>query len=239
MFNRKITDSDCFTEMPTSTQNLYFHLNMNADDDGFIGNAKKIMRNIGASEDDLRILLAKKYLISFDNYVFVVKHWWVHNTLMKDRYTETIYIEEKNMLEKEKNGAYVERIDSSVNGLLTDCYRLDNADIDIDIDISNIDNNKYIVDFFDSVWKLYPRKEGKSAISKSKMKELYKVGYERLSKAVMKYANEVQGRDKQYILMGSTFFNTRYKDYLEDDTDDVVDVVDVPVVEVVSKGGRQ
>ena len=69
--------------------------------------------------------------------------------------------------------------------------------------------------FFDSVWSLYPRKEGKSSISNAKKKELYNVGYEKLSKAIETYAKEVANRDKQYILMGSTFFNTRYKDYVE------------------------
>ena len=103
MFTMKIVDSDAFLDMPLSTQCLYFHLNMRADDDGFIGNPKKIMRMIGASEDDLKILLAKRFLIIFEDSVVVVKHWWMHNTLARDRYHETSYTDEKSLLKiKEK-----------------------------------------------------------------------------------------------------------------------------------------
>ena len=116
---------------------------------------------------------------------------------------------------REKQALLTEKNECNV----TDRYivTLRNAtDKDIDID-KEIDKDNNIVVFFESVWKLYPRKEGKSAISKSQKKKLYKLGYEKLSKAIIKYADEVKGRDKQYILMGSTFFNGRYEDYLDDD----------------------
>ena len=106
MFTMKIVDSDAFLDMPLSTQCLYFHLNMRADDDGFVGNPKKIMRMIGASEDDFKILLAKKFLIIFDNNVVVIKHWWMHNTLAKDRYQETSYTDEKSLLKIKDNKSY-------------------------------------------------------------------------------------------------------------------------------------
>ena len=102
----KIVDSDAFLEMPLSTQCLYFHLNMRADDDGFVGNSKKIMRMIGANEDDLKILLAKRFLIYFEDSVVVIKHWWIHNTLSKDRYSETTYIDDKAQLYVKENKAY-------------------------------------------------------------------------------------------------------------------------------------
>lgn len=108
MFTKKIIDSDAFLDMPLSTQSLYFHLNMRADDDGFINNPKKIMRMIGASEDDLKVLISKRFILAFDNGVVVVKHWRMHNLLRKDRYTETQYIEEKNMLLLKDNGVYTE-----------------------------------------------------------------------------------------------------------------------------------
>jgi hypothetical protein len=106
MFTMKIVDSDAFLEMPLSTQCLYFHLNMRADDDGFIGNPKKIMRIIGASDDDLRLLIAKRFLLTFDDGVLVIKHWRMHNTLSKQRYHETQYLDEKSMLKLKKNGSY-------------------------------------------------------------------------------------------------------------------------------------
>ena len=94
MFALKIIDSDAFLDMPVSAQNLYFHLSMRADDDGFISSPKKIMRMIKASDDDMKILLAKRFLLSFDTGIVVIKHWRLHNYIAKDRYTETIYKEE-------------------------------------------------------------------------------------------------------------------------------------------------
>ena len=109
MFTKKITDSDPFTEMPLSAQALYFHLNMNADDDGFLNNPKKIQRSIGASEDDLKLLIAKRFILTFEKGVIVIKHWRMHNLLRKDRYSETQYIEEKDTLLLQKDGSYTEK----------------------------------------------------------------------------------------------------------------------------------
>ena len=109
MFTQKIIDSDAFLDMPLSTQALYFHLNMRADDDGFINNPKRIQRTIGASEDDLKLLIAKRFVICFENGVIVIKHWRMHNTLRKDRYNPTQYQEQYAMLEVKKNSAYTEK----------------------------------------------------------------------------------------------------------------------------------
>ena len=109
MFTKKITDSDPFTEMPLSAQALYFHLNMHADDDGFLNNPKKIQRSIGASEDDLKLLIAKRFILIFEKGVIVIKHWRMHNLLRKDRYTSTQYIEEKDTLMLQKDGSYTEK----------------------------------------------------------------------------------------------------------------------------------
>lgn len=105
MFAKTIVDSDAFLDMPTSTQALYFHLSMRADDDGFINNPKKIQRMVGASNDDTKILLTKKFIIAFDSGVIVIKHWKIHNYIQKDRYKETLYQEEKSTLTlNEANG---------------------------------------------------------------------------------------------------------------------------------------
>lgn len=109
MFTQKIIDSDAFLDMPLSTQSLYFHLNMRADDDGFVNNPKKIQRMIGASEDDLKLLLAKRFILGFENGVVVIKHWRMHNLLRKDRYNPTQYIEEMNTLMINDNGSYTEK----------------------------------------------------------------------------------------------------------------------------------
>ena len=109
MFTKKIIDSDPFLDMPLSAQSLYFHLNMRADDDGFINNAKKIQRMIGASEDDLKLLVAKRFVLAFESGVIVIKHWRMHNLLRKDRYNPTHYKEEFEMLGLKDNGSYTEK----------------------------------------------------------------------------------------------------------------------------------
>ena len=106
MFAKTIIDSDAFIDMPLSTQALYFHLSMRADDDGFINNPKKIQRMIGASEDDLKLLIAKKFIIPFESGIVVIKHWKIHNYIRNDRYKETVYKEEKAMLNLKENNAY-------------------------------------------------------------------------------------------------------------------------------------
>ena len=106
MFSKTIVDSDAFLDMPLSTQALYFHLSMRADDDGFLNNAKKIQKIIGASDDDLKLLIIKRFVIAFDDGIIVVKHWRMNNYLRKDRYTPTVYQEEFKMLGIKDNGAY-------------------------------------------------------------------------------------------------------------------------------------
>ena len=106
MFAKTIIDSDVFLDMPLSTQALYFHLNMRADDDGFINNPKKIARMIGASDDDLKLLMVKAFIIPFENGIVVIKHWRINNYIRSDRYKETIYQEEKSLLEIKDNGRY-------------------------------------------------------------------------------------------------------------------------------------
>lgn len=106
MFTQKIIDSDAFLDMPLSSQALYFHLNMRADDDGFVNNPKKVARVISASEDDLKLLLAKRFIIGFNSGVIVIKHWRMHNTLKSDRYHPTDYQDELGQLYIKPNKAY-------------------------------------------------------------------------------------------------------------------------------------
>jgi len=108
MFTTKIVDSDAFLDMPLSAQALYFHLNMRADDDGFVNNPRKIQRMIGASEDDLKLLIAKRFVLTFESGVVVIKHWRMHNLLRKDRYHPTQYQEEMQTLCLKDNQAYTE-----------------------------------------------------------------------------------------------------------------------------------
>ena len=99
----KLIDSDTFLDMPSSAQALYFHLAMRADDDGFLGNPKRIRKDIGAAEDDLKLLIAKGYILPFESGVIVITHWRIHNYLRQDRYKPTIHTKEKEQLVLEDN----------------------------------------------------------------------------------------------------------------------------------------
>ena len=110
MFAKCITESDAFLDMPLSTQALYFHLGMVADDDGFVSSPKKITRSISASEDDLKLLIAKRFILTFESGVVVIKHWKMNNYIAKDRYKPTVYTEEKALIELKDNNSYTECI---------------------------------------------------------------------------------------------------------------------------------
>lgn len=107
MFSLDIVDSDAFLSMPISTQNLYFHLGMRADDDGVVDNPKTIKRIVGANDDDLSILIAKKFVVPFEEKgLIVIKHWLINNTIRKDRYVPSKYQNEVKQLGLDENGAY-------------------------------------------------------------------------------------------------------------------------------------
>ena len=106
MFAKTIIDSDMFLDMSLSTQALYFHLSIRADDDGFVNNPKKIQRMIGCGDDELKMLVAKKFIIPFESGICVIKHWRIHNYIRTDRYKETPYQEEKSQLILKDNNSY-------------------------------------------------------------------------------------------------------------------------------------
>ena len=108
MFARSIIDSDAFLDMGASAQCLYFHLGMRADDEGFVNNPKKIQRMIGAADDDMKILIAKRYVLVFESGVLVIKHWKIHNYIQKDRFKPTLYKEERELLAVKDNKSYTE-----------------------------------------------------------------------------------------------------------------------------------
>lgn len=110
MFSLDIVDSDAFLDMPVSSQNLYFHLGMRADDDGFLNNPKKIAKMVGASDDDLRVLIAKRFVLQFESGIVVIKHWRINNYIRPDRYKPTTYQDEFAKVIIKKNGAYTDGI---------------------------------------------------------------------------------------------------------------------------------
>jgi len=124
MFALTIVSSDAFLEMPTSARLLYYDLGMRADDDGFINAPKSIMKMTGASDDDLRLLIAKKFVIPFDKGIVVIKHWNINNYIQKDRYTETVYKEEKALLKLDTNKTY-HLIDKTYPECIQNGYEMD------------------------------------------------------------------------------------------------------------------
>lgn len=151
MFAKTIVTSDDFLDMPMSARCLYFTLGMFADDDGFVNNPKSIMRQVGASNDDMNLLIAKKYLIIFENGVIVIKHWRMHNYIQKDRYTPTKYIEQKETLYLDKNKVYTQ--DKKLakydcyGTLIDNVYKMDTQDrigkdrLELDNNIANKESN--------------------------------------------------------------------------------------------------
>lgn len=117
MFSKTIIDSDAFLDMPLSTQALYFHLSMRADDDGFINNPKKIQRMVGCNQDDITLLIAKRFVIPFESGVCVIKHWRIHNYIRTDRYKETPYQEEKSQLILKDNNSYTLSNEMTIIGI--------------------------------------------------------------------------------------------------------------------------
>lgn len=120
MFTKKITESDAFLEMPLSTQCLYFHLNMAADDEGFVNSPRRIQKMVGASDDDLKLLMAKAFILTFESGVIVIKHWKMHNYIQSDRFHPTDYKDERALLSVKDNKSYT--LDTEC---IQDGYKLD------------------------------------------------------------------------------------------------------------------
>ena len=140
MFTKKITESDAFLDMPTSAQALYFHLNMNADDDGFVNNPKMIARIVGARNEDLKILEDRRFVLPFPSGVIVIKHWKMNNTIQSDRYKKTSYVEELSQLDVKDNKSYTWK--QNGNSLETDWQQFGNTlETQIRLDKTRLDKN--------------------------------------------------------------------------------------------------
>ncbi|WP_243198140.1 DNA replication protein [Weissella diestrammenae] len=216
MISKKVTDTDVFLEMHLSTQALYFHLNMHADDDGFVSNVNTIMRMIGASGDDAKILIAKQFLIPFDDSgVVVIKDWRIHNYIRKDPYNETMYKEERKKLSVDANGAY------QVNEPSTERARVVNEtspQVRLGKDRLGKDSKDIRapkIEFsedFEKLWEMYPNKKGKNVAQKAfnkAIKDGDTVEQIRAGIEAYKAYTKAEGTPVMYIKHGSTFFNQR------------------------------
>lgn len=179
MFSMDVVDTDKFLEMPTSTQALYFHLGMRADDDGFVSSPKKIMSMAGCNSDDIKLLITKGYIIPFENGVIVIKHWRMNNTLKSDRYNPTTYQEQLALLDLKINKVYTEKDDQPLGNHLEttwnqtgtklepqysiDKNRIDKDSIDKDITSQSDEvaaahiNYQSIIDMYNDICISYPK----------------------------------------------------------------------------------
>tara|TARA_R110000868_G_C10970396_1_gene769740 strand:+ start:10836 stop:11522 length:687 start_codon:yes stop_codon:yes gene_type:complete len=154
MFSNDIVGSDAFLEMPPSTQALYFHLGMKADDDGFVS-PRMVMRLVSSSDDELKVLIAKKFVLPFQDGVLVIKHWRINNNKIQgDRYKPTLHQEKLKTLFIKENGAYTldesQDYSRSVNSPLTQNR----------IEENRIEENRYTLEY-ENFWAEYPEKKGK------------------------------------------------------------------------------
>ena len=148
MFAKSIVLSDAFLDMPLSARCLYFTLGMLADDDGFVGSPKGIMRQCGASQDDMMVLLQKRFILAFESGVIVIKHWRMNNYLQSDRHKKTTYLEELETLDIDNKGAYTERKESMYTNCIQNVYtgkdRLDKDSIDKDSIESKAKSTRFV-----------------------------------------------------------------------------------------------
>ena len=225
MFSKKVTDTDAFLDMPLSTQALYFHLNMHADDDGFIDNTKTIQRMIGSSDDDRKLLVAKQFLLPFENGVVVIKDWRVHNYIRKDTYNQTMYPNELEQLNINDSGQYerqdllpyTERprdVDETLTQVRLGKDRLGKDRKDIlsgsdEPDSTRIQKSERD-QMFETIWKLYPKKSGKANAKKDFDKALKSgVNPELIKSKLEEYLKQIKAKQtpQQFIKQGSTWFH--------------------------------
>ena len=214
MFNKSVTNNDNFLEMPDSSQNLYFHLSMNADDDGFVDNWKSIMRMTGHKDDDLKVLITKNFVIPFESGVIVIRHWRLNNYLRNDRYTHTQYTKELSLLSQNEQNVYC--LDTlGIPSGNPDKISIDKISIDNNIQNQQLPKKLDLVELekeFEYLWKMYPNKQGKND-AKQKYLKYRKSGvqYQNILNGLNKYLNYIQ-QEKipiQYIKHGSTWFNQK------------------------------
>jgi len=219
MFSLTIVDTDAFLEMSQSAQLLYFHLAMRADDDGFVSSPKKIMRMVGSNDDDIKLLINKKFIIPFERGICVIKHWWTHNHIQKDRYHETMYIDEKAQLSKKENGVYT--LDTGRS------QGVSNSDTQVRLgkarqgkargSAPSSDDDEIHEKRFEFFWKRYPtKKEKKKCLKWWKNRKPDKELTAAITNAVEKYKKTDKWK-RGFIPYPYTFlYNERWNDEIDE-----------------------
>ena len=219
MFAKAIVLSDAFLDMPMSARCLYFTLGMLADDDGFIGNPKAIMRQCGASQDDMLTLLQKRYVLDFESGVIVIKHWRMNNYLQSDRIKKTTYIEEKATLTLDAKGSYTEK----EKEVYTDTMYTESMYTQNSIDKNRVDKNSIGEskgECFQEFIDIYPKKtRNLIQLNGAYLTECSRIDEKKLLEAATNYAEacSILQTDSRYIKNPANFLSDgTYLDYLDE-----------------------
>ena len=218
MFSKKIVETDYFMEMSPTAKLLYFYLNMSADDDGFVGNPKMIKMLSGATDDDLKILIAKQFIIPFDSGVIVIKDWKIHNYIQKDRYNKTQYTNEKSQLTVEENGMYtkcIHNVSTSDTQVRLGKDRLGKVSKDIVPQSETIPPYKTIIDYLND--KAGTKYRSSSKDTQKHIKARFNNGFtlEDFKTVIDNKVFEWGNNSKMSVyLRPKTLFGTKFEDYL-------------------------
>ena len=219
MFSLDIVDTDVFLDMPVTSQALYFHLGMRADDDGFVSSPKKIIKTSGCNIDDLHVLISKHFIIPFESGVIVIADWKTNNYLRPDRYNETRCVSEKKMLTI-NNGKYELITDGTASGIpnVNQCVTQKRIETE---------ENKYIVEQsptsypFQEVIEYLNQKTGKKfkAGSKANQKHIkarFSEGFtlEDFKRVIDLKCEEWSGSQMEMYLRPETLFGSKFDSYL-------------------------
>ena len=246
MISMDIMNSDAFLDIPLTAQMLYTHLVIRADDDGFIGNAIRICRYVGCTQRDLQILIDNRFILLINNVVIVKHWKMHNNvpkdryvpTVYQEEY-KALRIKDNGSYTECKQNDYTEyNIEESFckqsgDKVKTDCNQnvslkerervkvkervKENKNTLVHSGEMHDTENPFLEQFFESIWKLYPLKKGKGQVSKTKKQVLQRIGYEQIKRCVDRYVTEIRFSGKEKFMMhGSTFFNSGYVDYLDE-----------------------
>ena len=221
MFSKKITETDKFLEMPLSSQALYFHLSMGADDEGFIDRAKTIQRTIGASDDDMKLLIAKGFLIPFESGVVVIRHWRIHNYIQADRFQRTIYQDEKSQLEYDSSKtAQLKPLEQCIQNV----SKMD-TQVRLDKDRLELDKNNIYSRVSDETPTASKKESKKQLLSVKEIKDELQTGVTAKAFVITKYLNDKIGtRYRASSAKTKSLIKARLNEgYTVDDFEKVID----------------
>lgn len=207
MFAKKIVESDSFLDMPSSSQALYFHLCMSADDDGFINNPKKVQRVVRCSNRDYQLLIDKNFILTFDSGIIVIKHWKMHNYIQSDRYRPTDYQDESAMLEIKRNKSYTFKTDIT--------NHIDKVVIE-DTKPKKVESAIYkeIIDYLNEKASTKYRSTGKATRNwiDARLNENFTI--DDFKTVISKKSEEWMNTEMQQYLRPQTLFGTKFESYL-------------------------